>query len=44
MERIKALSKDFDGDLKDADVMRLVGLARNTYYKYKAELRAEAES
>ena len=42
MERIKALSKDFDGDLKDADVMQLVGLARNTYYKYKSELKAEA--
>lgn len=44
MERIKALSKDFDGDLKDADVMQLVGLARNTYYRYKGELRAEAEA
>lgn len=42
MERIKALSKDFDGDLKDADVIQLVGLARNTYYKYKSELKAEA--
>lgn len=44
MEQIKALSKDFNGTNKDAEVMKIVGLARNTYYKYKAELRAEAES
>ena len=32
-------SKDFGGTLADIDVMKLTGLARNTYYKYKAELR-----
>lgn len=42
MEQIKKYSKDFDGKLKDTEVMQLVGLARNTYYKYKAELKAEA--
>lgn len=42
MEQIKKYSKDFDGTLKDTEVMQLVGLARNTYYKYKNELRAEA--
>lgn len=42
MEKIKKYSKDFDGTLKDTEVMQLVGLARNTYYKYKAELKAEA--
>ena len=42
MEQIKKYSKDFDGTLKDTEVMQLVGLARNTYYKYKAELKAEA--
>lgn len=41
MEKIKEYSKDFDGKLKDTEVMQLVGLARNTYYKYKAELKAE---
>lgn len=41
MEKIKSLSRDFDGSLKDADVMKLVGLARNTYYKYKRELKAQ---
>ena len=42
MEQIKKYSKDFDGTLKDTEVMQLVGLARNTYYKYKAELKAES--
>ena len=42
MEQIKKYSKDFDGTLKDTEVMQLVGLARNTYYKYKNELKAEA--
>lgn len=37
-EEIKKYSKDFDGSLKDVDVMKLTGLARNTYYKYKKEL------
>lgn len=31
-------SKDFDGTLSDKDCMKLVGLANNTYYKYKREL------
>ena len=39
--KIKKYSKDFDGTLKDSDVMKLVGLARNTYYKYKRELKNE---
>lgn len=42
MEQIKKYSKDFDGTLKDTEVMQLVGLARNTYYKYKSELKTEA--
>lgn len=32
-------SKDFNGTLTDPEVMQLTGLARNTYYKYKRELR-----
>ena len=31
-------SRDFDGSLTDKDVIRLLGLSRNTYYKYKREL------
>lgn len=37
-EQIKKYSKDFEGTLKDIEVMKLIGLARNTYYKYKKEL------
>ena len=35
-------SKAFSGTLGDAEVMKLTGLARNTYYKYKAELKETA--
>lgn len=31
-------SKDFDGSLNDLECMRMIGIARNTYYKYKREL------
>lgn len=40
-EKIRKYSRDFDGTLPDAEVMKLVGLARNTYYKYKKELKEE---
>lgn len=39
-EQIRRYSKDFDGALADADVMKLTELSRNTYYKYKRELKA----
>jgi len=32
-------SKDFSGTLTDIEVMKLTGLARNTYYKYKRDLK-----
>lgn len=37
-ELIQKYSKDFDGTLGDIEVMKLCGLARNTYYKYKREM------
>ena len=42
-ELIRKYSKDFDGSLSDAEVIKLTGLARNSYYKYKRELRADYE-
>ena len=33
--------KTFGGTLDDAECMKLTGLARNTYYKYKRQIRAE---
>ena len=38
-EIISRHSKDFGGTLSDTEVMKLAGLARNTFYKYKRELR-----
>lgn len=40
-EMIVKLSKDFCGTLADTEIMKLTGLARNTYYKYKRELKEE---
>jgi len=34
-------SKDFNGSLTDSEVCKLAGISRNTYYKYKRELKAE---
>lgn len=31
--------KDFNGTLTDVECMKLIGLARNTFYKYKRELK-----
>jgi DNA invertase Pin-like site-specific DNA recombinase len=38
-EIIKKHSIDFDGSLEDADVIKLAGISRNSYYKYKREIR-----
>lgn len=38
-KKIEKYSKDFNGTLGDADVIKLTGLARNSYYKYKRELK-----
>ena len=47
---IKAKSKDFSGNMNDVEVIAYVKgitkggkFSRNSYYKYKAELKAEAE-
>ena len=40
-EEIRAKSKDFYGTYTDRDLIKVLGIARNTYYKYKKELAAE---
>lgn len=40
-EQIIKYSKDFKGTLKDTEVIKLIGIARNSYYKYKRELIEE---
>lgn len=42
-EQIRKLSKDFNGDLADIDVINRIGIARNSYYKYKKELVTELQ-
>ena len=37
-EDIKKYSKDFNGTLSDVDVIKLIGISRNSYYKYKKEI------
>ena len=45
-ELIKQLSKDFDGSLSDAVIIekKLAGVSRNSFYKYKRELKAEIDA
>ena len=40
-EIIKKHSRDFGGSLDDPDVITLCGCSRNSYYKYKRELKAQ---
>ncbi|MBC5998320.1 recombinase family protein [Romboutsia ilealis] len=39
--QIQKYSKDFNGTLKDIEVIKLIGISRNSYYKYKKELTQE---
>ena len=38
---IQKHAKDFGGSLEDPDVIKLCGCSRNSYYKYKRELKAK---
>lgn len=38
-EKIRRYSADFEGTLSDPEVIRLTGISRNSYYKYKREMR-----
>lgn len=40
-EKIKKLSKDFEGNLKDIEILDLLKIARMSYYKYKKQLLEE---
>ena len=40
-EKIRVHCKAFGGTLDDMECMKLTGLARNTYYKYKRQIRAD---
>ena len=38
---IRKHNKDFGGTLNDIETMKLAGVSRNSYYKYKGELKAD---
>lgn len=40
-QKILKMSKDFEGTMNDKEVMEVLNIARNSYYKYKAQLKAE---
>ena len=42
-KQILKYSKDFEGTLKDTEVMKLIGISRNSYYKYKRQLNTEMD-
>lgn len=43
-EDILKYSKDFQGNLNDVEVVKLIGISRNSYYKYKRELVQELDN
>lgn len=43
-EMILKRSQDFNGTLTDIEMIKLTGLARNTYYKYKRELKEDRKA
>lgn len=40
---IQKKAKDFGGHMTDTDLIKVLGIARNTYYKYKKELLLELQ-
>lgn len=40
-DKIRKYSRDFEGTLTDKEAMKLIGIARGTYYKYKSEVTEE---
>ena len=43
-EKIRKMSKNFDGNMKDNEVIDILHIARNSYYKYKKEMKMEKKS
>lgn len=41
-DKIIKLSKKFSGNLKDKEILELLKINKNTYYKYKKEINAES--
>lgn len=41
--KIKELSRDFGGTMSDPELIKHIKICRNSFYKYKRELRSELE-
>lgn len=39
-DKIIKMSKCFEGNLKDKEVIAILGIGRNTFYKYKAQIKS----
>ena len=39
MQKMKKYSRDFGGTLTDGECIRLIGVSRNSYYKYKRQMQ-----
>lgn len=42
-KKMLEICRDFGGTLSDSDAMKVLGIANNTFYKYKRELKCSAE-
>ena len=42
-KQIQKYSKDYEGTLTDVECIKLIGISRGSYYKYKRELKTEME-
>ena len=40
-EMIRKYSRDFGGSLNDVECIRMIGISRGSYYKYKKEISAQ---
>lgn len=38
-DKIRKMSKDFDGNMSDKEIIEILRISRNSYYKYKKELK-----
>lgn len=43
-EKIRKWSKDYDGQMTDIELLEILNVSRNSFYKYKREMKAELQS
>ena len=40
--KIRKMSKDFNGNMTDKEILEILNISRNSYYKYKREMQLES--